>query len=151
LIADTGSHRIVRLSMDGRILKIYGKHGIGKGEFDSPLSVSVGKDRVILVAENERIQMLDPKGDVKRVVPVGARVDDVVADSTGRFYVSSARGGFIKAYSSDGKLLGELRDPGGSGDPFRSINGIGITPDDVLLAVNGTTVWAWSLPGGKRK
>lgn len=148
LIADTGSHRIVRMAPAGALSAAWGKRGSADGEFYNPTGVAVARNGDIIVADsdNQRIQILSSGGEPKKTIKVGFKLSDVAADSKGRFYVSSGEGAFVRAYSEKGKLLGELSDPNGSKDPFLRVLGLGVTPDNLLLCASNETIWVWKLP-----
>ena len=153
LIADTVSHRIVKMSPSGTILAAWGKRGEGKGEFYNPTGVAVAPNGDICVvdADNHRVQILNGAGEPKKVIAVGAKLNDLAVDPSGRIFVSSTEGGFVKVYNPKGKLLGNLTDANRSADPFRSVTGMGITSDNILLCAHNDAISAWRLASSAGK
>ena len=70
LINDTLNYRIVRLSVDGRIVTAFGEEGDGPGTFARPKGVGVDRDGHIWVADAlfDNIQVFAPDGTVLLVI-----------------------------------------------------------------------------------
>lgn len=60
-----GNSRMIKLSPDGVVLKIWGEHGDGPGQFASPHNVVVAPDGRIIMTDrdNSRIQVFDADGE----------------------------------------------------------------------------------------
>jgi DNA-binding beta-propeller fold protein YncE len=79
-IADTGNHRIQHLSVDGKVLAVWGQFGdLAQGEaaappgtFNAPWDVAVGPDGSVYVADtwNQRIQVFAPDPSMSVYTPV---------------------------------------------------------------------------------
>jgi DNA-binding beta-propeller fold protein YncE len=134
-VADTGTHRVVKVSPQGEVVAAWGtsKQGSGKNEFNNPRSIALDGKGNIYVAdfENSRVVVLDPAGKFVREIKAGNKVTDMAVDNSGRLFVASMDGNFVKAYNSDGKYQGQLKAQGA--DVFRSVSGMGMTPDGILL------------------
>ena len=134
-VADTGTHRVVKVSPQGEVVAAWGtsKQGGGKNEFNNPRSIALDAKGNIYVAdfENSRVVVLDPNGKFVREIKAGNKVTDMVVDNSGRLFVSSMDGNFVKVYNTDGKYQGQLKAQGS--DVFRSVSGMGMTPDGILL------------------
>jgi len=143
-VADTGTHRVAKVSLKGQVVSSWGgsKQGSGKNEFNNPRSLKVDAKGNLYVAdfENDRVQVLDSNGQFVRQIKAGNKVTDVALDSTGRLFASSMDGNFVKVYDPDGKYLGQLKSAQGPDDLFRSISGINFTPDGVLLLASNDTI-----------
>jgi tripartite motif-containing protein 71 len=143
-VADTGTHRVVKVSPQGEILASFGasKQGGGKNEFNNPRSLKVDSKGNIYVAdfENSRVQVLDSKGKFTREIKVGNKVTDVAVDAAGRIFASSMDGNFVKVYNSEGKYIGQLKGAQGSENLFRGVSGMGMTPDGLLLLAGNDLV-----------
>jgi tripartite motif-containing protein 71 len=65
LIADTGNHRVVVVSPDGRLITEIGGYGWAAGEFDTPVDLAVTPGFYTYVVElgNRRVQRFDVDGD----------------------------------------------------------------------------------------
>lgn len=115
LVADTGSHRVVKVTPSGSIVWATGKRGSGKGEFDNPTEVAVdGEGNSYTVdQDNHRIQCLDPKGHFLRAIGLGATPSAEAIDPRQKLlYVSSVDGHFVKVFNLDGKFLGAMTEAG---------------------------------------
>jgi hypothetical protein len=64
LVADSGNGRVLVYDANGVYLRQIGSRGIGQGQFDSPMDVTVHADGHILVADNggQRVQAFDSNG-----------------------------------------------------------------------------------------
>ena len=65
LIADQWNHRIKHINIQtGTVVKSFGRHGAGKGQFDNPLDVYLDDEGRIVVTEwsNRRIHVLSKEG-----------------------------------------------------------------------------------------
>ncbi len=136
-VADTGTHRVAKVSPQGDVVASWGagKQGSGKNELNNPRSLKVDSKGNIYVAdfENSRIQVLDQAGKFVLAIKAGNKVTDVAVDGAGRIFAASMDGNFVKAYSPTGKYLGTLKDAKGGDAPFRTVSGMAFTPDGVLL------------------
>jgi DNA-binding beta-propeller fold protein YncE len=56
--------RIVKYSKDGKLIKAWGRHGSGQGEFDEPHGLAMDSAGRLFVADraNNRIQIFDQDG-----------------------------------------------------------------------------------------
>jgi len=65
-ISDSGNHRILKFDARWNLTLAFGKRGKNAGHFEYPLSVSVGPDDLLYVADlnNDRIQIFSPTGEV---------------------------------------------------------------------------------------
>jgi hypothetical protein len=148
IIADTGSHRILLLSLDGHVAGSWGSIGTGEGQFKGPLdAASDGKGNYFIAdSDNRRVQWLDQDGKVVKVFKYKAGVAAVAVDKEGRFYVSTATNGYscVKIYSIKNGYLGDLKDEKGnlvSGD-----RGLAVSSDDVLMIAGGDHVALYQVP-----
>lgn len=70
VIADTGNHRVVVVSREGKLVTEFGGYGWGEGEFDGPTGISVYPGFYIYVLDqgNRRVQRFDKDGDFVDIV-----------------------------------------------------------------------------------
>ncbi|MGB2986132.1 MAG: SMP-30/gluconolactonase/LRE family protein [Phycisphaerae bacterium] len=68
-IADSCNHRIVRLSLEGEVLGVFGRFGSGPGELRYPYDVSVSAEGTIMVCEYQgnRLQWFSKGGRSLRI------------------------------------------------------------------------------------
>lgn len=142
LIADTGSHRVVKLSTDGSISGAWGTRGSGKGQYNNPYQVVTdGKGQCFVVdRDNDRIQVLDKQGHFVREIGLGVPPTAEAVDlEKQRLYVSSQEGRFVKAYSLEGKYIGSLVEAGQKGQSIPDINALCVLPGGDLALLQGGT------------
>lgn len=111
IVADTGSHRLVRISTEGEVLQAWGKRGSGRGEFINPAQVIVGPGRLYYAADrdNSRIHCVDHNGKFVREFKLGHPPGSETIDPENkRLYVAVSGTDSIQAFSLDGKYLGDL-------------------------------------------
>ncbi len=149
-IADTGTHRVVKLSTAGETIAVFGAKGMGDGkeQFNNPRSLKVNSKGTLFVAdsENDRVQVLDPQGKFLRTIKVENKVSDVAVDANDRVFVSSPEGNFVKVFTAEGKYVGTLKDGKGQDNNLHGASGMGITSDGVLLLTSGDVVSMYRIP-----
>jgi DNA-binding beta-propeller fold protein YncE len=133
LVCDTHYGRVLKMSVEGKLLQTWGGPGLGHAEFSHPLSAAVDAVRgVAYVCEygayNDRIQKFKLDGTfVKAWGRPGdqpgefSRPSGLALDAAGNLYVADACNHRIQKFDSDGNLLkvfgkigfgaGELRYP----------------------------------------
>jgi DNA-binding beta-propeller fold protein YncE len=95
IVADTGNHRVLVLSPDGKVIDEFGGYGWGVGQFDGPSDVAVYEGFYIYVLDegNRRVVRYDLEGDYLDVlVPAdeaGSPVSMAVDKSGGLLLVDS--------------------------------------------------------------
>lgn len=74
-VADACNHRIIRLSLDGEVLAVFGRFGSGPGELRYPYDIVAAPDGTIMVCEYEgnRLQWFTKDGRSVRVWGRGGR------------------------------------------------------------------------------
>lgn len=108
-------HRVrVFDAVSGAHLFDIGKRGAGKGEFNLPRDVALGKDGRIYVVDggNFRVQVFDASGKylqsfggVGKQLGNFARPKEIAADSEGNVYVIDSAFGNFQVFNGDGDLL----------------------------------------------
>jgi ABC-type Fe3+ transport system permease subunit/DNA-binding beta-propeller fold protein YncE len=143
-VADTHYHRIVVFSVEGKLIKEFGRFGQDDGSFIYPTDVAFSPDSRIYVSEyggNDRISVFTEEGDF--IFCFGsagsgtgqlARPSALCVDNERkRLYVADACNHRIAIYDLDGSLLGYIgsagRDPGQLRYPY-----------DLVLLSDGTLV-----------
>lgn len=138
VIADTGSHRLVKVTSAGSVLGAWGQHGSGKKEFQNPYQVVAdGKGRYEVVdRDNNRIQILDTEGHFQSPIDLGAPPQAETLDAARQIlYVSSLDGRFLRAYSLEGKLIGNLvQGDSKNPQPLTGVNALSVLPNGDIVA-----------------
>jgi tripartite motif-containing protein 71 len=96
-VADSGNHRVQKLSTDGHPLAQWGAYGAAPGEFRAPSAVAVADDGSLYIADtgNRRVQKLGASGEPlaewstpESRYPVADGPTDVAVDEQGNVYVA---------------------------------------------------------------
>jgi DNA-binding beta-propeller fold protein YncE len=136
-IADTGVHRVAKVSSTGTLLGSWGRKGSGKVEFSDPLDVKAGPDGNLFVADsnNHRIQVLDPSGKFLKDLEVDGIVNSLAVDKEGKVYATNQERGVVAVFGPNGKSLGKLTDAAAKvPTPLDGIKGLAALPDGTLVA-----------------
>jgi len=147
-VADTGSHRVVRVNKSGAVEASWGEtRGSARDCVENPRSVCVDPKGYVYVAdyENKRIQVVDPsKKTFVRQIKCDCKPSDVAVDGRGRLFVPCGEEGVVKVFNAgNGKPLGSLVDPTGSPAPYTAKVGIDVAPDGTVILGGGDIVNGW--------
>ncbi|HGY55121.1 MAG TPA: 6-bladed beta-propeller [Caldithrix abyssi] len=113
-VAETAKHRLLVLDSDGKIVKMFGKRGLGAGEFNFPTFIWIDKSGTVYVVDsmNFRIQILNAEGRVQNVFgEIGdasgyfSRPKGIATDSEGHIYVADALFHAVQIFNQEGDLL----------------------------------------------
>ena len=119
-VADSGNHRVVRLSPEGRQAAAWGSQGAAPGQFDDPSGVAVDGAGYVYVADtfNQRIQKLTPNGQPVLIVgepgtgPGQFRdPSGIAADAEGTMYVADTHNDRVQKLTPDGYAVAAWGDP----------------------------------------
>lgn len=114
-VADTPAHDVKVVSLPGgKVIRVIGRHGEERGEFNFPTYVTLDRQGRLAVTDsmNRRIQIFDPEGGVVSIF--GKHGDGsgdfsapkgVALDSEGHVYVADAGFDNIQVFDQNGKLL----------------------------------------------
>jgi sugar lactone lactonase YvrE len=131
-------HRVAVYTESGELIRQWGQHGEGDGEFRQPGGIVLAPGRIVYVADqgNHRIQVFDADGNYLRQwgehgaepgqfggnEPKGSRFGGphfLARDSQGRIYTTEGTIGRIQQFSSEGRPLAAWGqtdgEPGGFG------------------------------------
>jgi sugar lactone lactonase YvrE len=137
-VADTGGSRVVKMTLDGRILQIYGTRGNGRGQFIEPTSGALDPSGYLYATDVPDHRILSFTSDGKFVlefpIPSAGTFNGphlaFAPDQT--LLVTAPERHTLGRYARDGTLLGEWGELGEQSGQFRLPTGI---------AMAGTTVW----------
>jgi len=110
-VADTGNHRIVKLTDKGKVIDTWGKQGQSAGEFKNPSGIAVDRYNNIYVADthNRRIQKFNFQGEyigeISTLATKFKAPHNVAVDEQGFIYVADTGNRCIKKFNSDAKLI----------------------------------------------
>jgi DNA-binding beta-propeller fold protein YncE len=154
-LTDTGDHRVMQFTTDGRLLRTYGvkkRPGGDATHFHGPADVAFGSRGDIYIADgygNSRIVHLSSAG--RYLGAWGRRgsrpgefhlVHSLAVDASGRVYVADRENARIQVFAADGRFLTQWRKVG---KPF----GLYLTPDQRLFVADGraNTIHIYDLEG----
>lgn len=114
-VVDTHGHKVLVFSKkDGKLLLSFGNNGAGKGEFNFPTNIFIGRDGLIYITDsmNFRVQIFGMDGNfISAFGKLGDGSGDfskpkgIAVDSEGHIYVADAHFDNVQIFNKDGKLL----------------------------------------------
>ena len=122
-VAESGNHRIQKLTNRGEFLHTFGQKGSGQGQFDGPRAIIVDSNNRLIVADsnNNRIQILNKDGGWLLSIGLDGDDDfeepfDLALDPRGNIHVLSATSNAIKVFTKKGvyvRSYGDRNSPNG--------------------------------------
>ena len=124
-VADTGNHRIQKLTIGGQFLQKFGQHGSGQGQFNRPRAVIVDQRDMMIVADtgNHRVVILDQNGHWLLTINgnVSGAQDfkyphSLALDPQGNIHVTANSYNTIKVFTPEGTYVrsyGDVKGPTG--------------------------------------
>ncbi|BCB96011.1 hypothetical protein JZK55_09330 [Dissulfurispira thermophila] len=142
-VVDTLASNILVYSLDGKYIKTIGEHGGGKGQFNRPTFIAIGKDGNLYITDtmNVRVQIIDKNG--KFVGKFGKRGDatgdmanprGIALDSDGHIYVTDTILEAVQIFDKSGQLLLVFGRRGTDSGEFSIPAGISIVNDNIYVA-----------------
>ena len=121
----SGTHRILKFSKEGKLIKTWGKRGSGPGEFETPHGLAMDSRGRLFVADrnNNRIQIFDQDGKFIDQWKQFSRPSGVYIDKNDIIYVADSESGSVSqnhdgwkrgiriGNAKDGKLIAFIPDP----------------------------------------
>lgn len=134
-VVDSGNNRLVVLGEDGKTQFTVGHEGAGKGEFQDPVGLGIGRNGQIYVADsgNHRIQIFSNKGKYSGEIAINKdgkaiRPIDVAVDAkTNHIYVTGNDSHNIMVFDKNGSLINEWGGNGAETGRFRYPATIAVT------------------------
>ncbi len=154
-LTDTGDHRVMKFTTDGRLLATYGtrgKPGCDRTHFNQPADVAFAPSGDVYIADgygNARVVRLSAAGKYlgswgRHGTGPGAfrLIHSVAVDARGRVYTVDRANARIQVFSPEGRYLTQWRH---IGHPF----GLYIAPDQKLFVADGigNTISVYNLQG----
>ena len=161
-VADTGNQRIVVLSPDGDVLKVWGEKGERRGQFLEPFEIAITPEGQVWVLDSVRQLLLrfDDSGTLlNEVVPTSPwyRPRGMALAPDGTLYIADTGGVRVTQVAPDGTLLRQIggkEGPVGPGQP----TDVAVAPNGSIFVVeamagqlwlldaSGTPIARWSIP-----
>jgi sugar lactone lactonase YvrE len=144
LVCDTHYGRVLEMTLEGDLVKIWGAFGQAPGQFTHPLSAAVdaARGRAYVVeygAYNDRVQVFKLDGAFVKCFGVfGSRPGEfqrpsgIAVDSSGNIYVADAVNHRIQKFDPDGKLLKAFGEMGSEPGQLKYPYDIAYSPDGLL-------------------
>jgi sugar lactone lactonase YvrE len=133
-VADTGNHRVLALTPDGKVARQWGTAAetAGPGQFRLLGDVAVMPDGSVVTVDNDGdLQIFTPQGEVKQRLPgVTSNGNGLDVTPDGRIWVADTSNGRVAIFAA-GAPAGEFR--GAGGDAPGHLN----QPLDVAVAPDG--------------
>ena len=121
VVCDTHYHRIVYFDAEGRVLKTFGDHGTGPGEFIYPVGITKDHDENLYICEyggHDRVPKFTREGAyLLEFGSFGTATGEFQRPSgltwnAGKIYVTDAVNNRVLIFSEEGKFEGLLGAPG---------------------------------------
>ena len=148
LLSDSGSHRVLKFSPEGKLLARAGTKyikGKGNGEFNEPEGIAVSSNGNVFVCDryNHRIQVFN--SDLQFIRAFGEHGSgetqfhhprDVAFDSAGNIYIVDTSNYCVKVFTPNFKPLHQFGSQGNQYFNFRSPRGICIDRNDLVYVTD---------------
>jgi DNA-binding beta-propeller fold protein YncE len=144
-VADRAMHRIAVFGLDGTKLFVFGGLGVGDGQFNIPLDVTVDRAGRVYVLDNGnfRVQVFSPDGEfLRRFGSVGdgpgmfANPKGIAVDSEDHVYVTDAAFGNFQIFDGEGNVLLFVGEAGFGPGLFHLPAGIAIDEKDRIYVAD---------------
>ena len=121
-VADTGNHRIQKLTSSGMFLHKFGQYGSGQGQFNRPLAVIIDSNNKLIVSDhyNHRIQIFNENGGWLLTIDGNGTGNHsfqypwgLALDPQGNIHVAAQGLNTIKVFSKEGVYVRMYGDPNG--------------------------------------
>eukprot|EP00731_Ephydatia_muelleri_P007889 Em0004g227a len=119
-VADSGNHRVQKLTSSGKFLHKFGQQGSGQGQFNWPESVIIDSNNKLIVSDNynHRIQIFSENGGwLLTIDGKGSRnhsfrsPEGLALDPQGNIHVASWAPNTIKVFTIEGVYVRMYGDP----------------------------------------
>eukprot|EP00731_Ephydatia_muelleri_P007876 Em0004g214a len=119
-VADSGNHRVQKLTSSGKFLHKFGQQGSGHGQFNSPWRVIIDSNNKLIVSEfnNHRIQIFNEDGGWLLTIDGNGSGNHrfqspwgLALDPQGNIHVASWGSNTIKVFTKEGVYVRMYGDP----------------------------------------
>ena len=119
-VADSGNHRVQKLTSSGKFLHKFGEKGSGQGQFNEPLAVIIDSNNKLIVSDcgNHRIQIFNENGGwLLTIDSKGSGSHSfqspwgLALDPQGNFHVAAYGSNTIKVFTKEGVYVRMYGDP----------------------------------------
>ncbi len=144
-VAETASHRIAVLDLEGNILKYVGRRGSRNGEFNFPTFLWIDENGTVYVVDsmNFRVQIFDGEGRfLSKFGEPGdkagfiASPKGIATDSKGHIYLVDARFHMVQMFDREGNFLFFFGGFGSDDSNFWMPIGIHIDSKDIIYVAD---------------
>jgi DNA-binding beta-propeller fold protein YncE len=143
-VADTHGHNVKVFDLEGRMIDILGGRGERQGQFNFPIFVALGPNRIYVTdSMNSRVQILDRAGDVVRTIGERGllrgnliRPKGVATDSEGNVYVVESYYDHLIVFSEQGEYLLPIGGEGAAPGQFYLPSGVWIDGRDRVFVAD---------------
>ena len=113
-IAESGGHRIHKLTTGGEFLGMFGEKGTGMGQFNSPCDIKISPEGKVYVADrnNSRIQVFHSDWTVSYIIDGKVSGDSsftnpegISLDLCGNVHVTGDRSNSVTVFSASGQFI----------------------------------------------
>eukprot|EP00731_Ephydatia_muelleri_P008484 Em0004g822a len=121
-VADTGNHRVQKLTSSGKFLHKFGQQGSGQGRFNCPVAVIIDSNNKLIVSDysNHRIQIFNENGNWLSTIDGKGSGNHsfqypwgLALDLQGNIHVAAQGSNTIKVFSKEGVYVRMYGDPNG--------------------------------------
>jgi hypothetical protein len=138
IVADTGTHRVVKLSPSGEILGSWDGAG-GKEKLSNPVAIAVDAQGKIYVANEHGLKVLDPQGKCLQD-DESLPLNDVAVDAQGNIYAVLRDSATVKVFNPLGKYIGTLANSTQKGQDIDGVRALSVLPNGDLACLKGGEV-----------
>jgi sugar lactone lactonase YvrE len=142
-VTDSGQHKIVVFTLDGKYVTEFGQRGDAVGEFNFPVQLATRDSLFVLDAVNYRVQKFGFEGTFGSMFGRQGNVSGRFAspkaislDSDGNMYITDALMDNFQIFNNQNELLLVVGKKGTGDGEFMSPNGIAIDKSDKIYVID---------------